>query len=162
MNLDLVRSRGAAIAAAAVCLTLGVAACGDDDSTDSTDSAEASTTTEASAETVEVTATEYEFALSANPTADTKTVEFVNDGKESHALVFAKLNEGFTVDEAVQLEGKKGSAVEIGTTGAEPGKTGTLTVKEPIEPGDYVMLCPISGPEGPHYKLGQLEEFAIE
>ena len=140
MNLDLVRSRGAAIAAAAVCLTLGVAACGDDDSTDSTDSAEASTTTEASAE----------------------TVEFVNDGKESHALVFAKLNEGFTVEEAVQLEGKKGSAVEIGTTGADPGKTGTLTVKEPIEPGDYVMLCPISGPEGPHYKLGQLEEFAIE
>jgi len=28
--------------------------------------------------------------------------------------------------------------------------------------GDYVMLCPISGPDGPHYKLGQLAEFNIE
>jgi hypothetical protein len=29
-------------------------------------------------------------------------------------------------------------------------------------PGDYVMLCPLAGKNGPHYKLGQLAEFAIE
>ncbi len=147
------------LSALALVLLLGLGACGGDDSTDSS---EASTSTEISAETVEVTATEYEFALSTNPTTETTSIEFVNDGAEPHALVFAKLNEGFTVDEAFELEGKKGSAVNYGSTGAEPGKTATLAIKKPIEPGDYVLLCPIGGPDGPHYKLGQLAEFAIE
>jgi plastocyanin len=138
----------------AAALAVGLAACGDDSSE--------STAEETSAETVEVTAVEYEFDLSATPTADTTSVTFTNDGEEDHALVFARLNEGFTVDEAYKLEGKKGSAEEIGTVGAGPGDTGTIKVKEPLAPGDYVMLCPISGPDGPHYKLGQLAEFSIE
>jgi plastocyanin len=138
----------------AAALAVGLAACGDDSSD--------STAEETSAETVEVTAVEYEFDLSATPTADTTSVTFTNDGEEDHALVFARLNEGFTVDEAYKLEGKKGSAEEIGTVGAGPGDTGTIKVKEPLAPGDYVMLCPISGPDGPHYKLGQLAEFSIE
>ena len=53
-------------------------------------------------------------------------------------------------------------AEEVGTVDAAPGETATLKVKEPLTAGDYVMLCPIGGPDGPHYKLGQLEEFAIE
>ena len=28
-------------------------------------------------------------------------------------------------------------------------------------PGTYAMLCPIGGPKGIHYELGQLEEFDI-
>jgi hypothetical protein len=28
--------------------------------------------------------------------------------------------------------------------------------------GDYVLLCPLVGQDGSHYKLGQLAEFAIE
>jgi hypothetical protein len=147
-----------AVAAIASTLALGLAACGDDDSTEATEA----TTAAESAETVDVTAIEYEFDVEPTPTAETKTVNFINDGEEFHVLVFARLNEGFTVDEAVKLEGKKGSAELIGQTEAEPGKTGTIKVKKPIEPGDYVMLCPISGPDGPHYKLGQLAEFAIE
>jgi hypothetical protein len=156
-----IASKGPRLAAAAVAATLalGLAACGDDDSTDATD---ATTAAETSAETVDVTAIEYEFDVEPTPTAETKTVNFINDGKEFHVLVFARLNEGFTVDEAVELEGKKGSAETVGETEAAPGETGTIEVKKPIEPGDYVMLCPISGPEGPHYKLGQLAEFAIE
>jgi hypothetical protein len=35
-------------------------------------------------------------------------------------------------------------------------------VTEPLDPGDYVLLCPLAGKDGPHYKLGQLDEFAIE
>ena len=147
--------RRAAVAMSAT-LALGIAACGDDDSSDST------VAEEPSASTVDVTAVEYEFDLSATPTADTETVTFTNDGKEAHALVFARLGEGYTVDEAYELEGKKGSAEEVGTVDAAPGETATLKVKEPLTAGDYVMLCPIGGPDGPHYKLGQLEEFAIE
>ena len=33
---------------------------------------------------------------------------------------------------------------------------------KPFSPGDYVMLCPLAGKDGPHYKLGQLAKFAIE
>ena len=95
--------RRAAVAISAA-LALGLAACGDDDSSDSTTVAE-----EPSAATVDVTAVEYEFDLSATPTTDTETVTFTNDGKEAHALIFARLGEGYTVDEAFELEGKKGS-----------------------------------------------------
>jgi len=158
---ETIRGRGGIAATVVVAIAIGIGACGGDDSTDATEGTDAATT--ASAETVEVTATEYEFAVSpGNPTTETQEITFVNDGEEPHAVVFARLNEGFTVDEAFKLEGKKGSAVQYGVTGAEPGKTGTLKIKKPIEPGDYILLCPIDGPDGPHYKLGQLEEFAIE
>ena len=153
-------ARRAAIALAAVVLAIGLAACGSDDSTDDSVAA-TDATTEASAETVDVSAIEWEFDLSATPTADTKTVTFTNNGEQPHVLVFAKLNDGYTVDEAVKLQGKKGSAEEVGTADAAPGETATINVKKPLEPGHYVMLCPLSGPDGPHYKLGQLQEFDI-
>ena len=70
---------------------------------------------------MDVTATEYDFDLSATPTADTANVNFVNDGKEFHVLIFAKINEGFTVDEAIKLEGQKGSAEIVGEAEAAPG-----------------------------------------
>jgi len=35
-------------------------------------------------------------------------------------------------------------------------------VTKPLIPGDYVMLCPLAGKDGPHYKLGQLAKFTIE
>ena len=138
---------------------MGLIACGDDDSTTSAD---AGSTEEASAETVDVNAIEYEFDLSATPTAETTTVNFTNDGEEPHVLVFAKLNEGFTVDEAIKLQGEQGSAEDVGSVQAKPGQTATIEVKKPLEPGDYVMLCPLGGADGPHYELGQLEEFSVE
>jgi hypothetical protein len=78
-------------------------------------------------------------------------------------LIFARIGEGFTVDEAFELEGRKGSAETLTQTDAGPGKSTTVPVEGPLEPGNYAMLCPIPGPGGePHYKLGQLEEFSIE
>jgi plastocyanin len=153
-------ARRAAIALSAAVLAIGLAACGSDDSTEGSVAA-TDATTEASADTVDVSAIEWEFDLSATPTADTKTVNFTNNGEQPHVLVFAKLNDGYTVDEAVKLQGKKGSAEEVGTVDAAPGETATIDVKKPLEPGHYVMLCPLSGPDGPHYKLGQLQEFEI-
>ncbi len=109
-----------------------------------------------------VTATEYEFDLSATPTADTQSVTFQNDGEEFHVMIFAKINEGYTVEEAIKLEGEKGSAEEIASVEGPPGESSTTEVKGPLEPGSYAILCPIGGPEGAHYELGQLEEFDIE
>jgi len=147
--------------ACAAALAIGLAACGGDDS----DSTEVDATTEAAAapESVTLTADEYNFDLSATPGAETKTVEFVNDGEKPHVLVFARINEGFTVDEAFELQGKKGSAELVGQGEAGPGETKTVKVKGPLEAGSYAMLCPLqeAGDE-PHYKLGQLQEFEIE
>jgi hypothetical protein len=151
-------------AAFAVTGGLGLAAfgCGDDDTTSADSSSADTTSTEASAEEVTLTATEYEFDLSATPTADTKTVTATNDGKEFHVMIFAKINEGFTLDEVIKLEGEKGSAEVVAQTEAGPGETKTAEVKGPLEAGEYAMLCPVGGPQGPHYKLGQLEEFSIQ
>ena len=154
-------ARRAAIALAAVVLAIGLRGLRERRLDRRLRGRRADATTEASAETVDVSAIEWEFDLSATPTADTKTVTFTNNGEQPHVLVFAKLNDGYTVDEAVKLQGKKGSAEEVGTADAAPGETATINVKKPLEPGHYVMLCPLSGPDGPHYKLGQLQEFDI-
>ena len=148
-------SRRWAVLVAATALSLGVASCGDDD--DSGAAAE-----DASAEEITVAAKEYTFDLSATPTAETKSVTFDNQGKEFHAMIFARINEGFTVDEAIKLEGEKGSATIVAQTEAKPGATKAAKITKEIEPGNYAMLCPIGGPEGDHYKLGQLEEFEIQ
>jgi hypothetical protein len=143
---------------AASVVALGAGACGGDDDEEAT---------EASAEKVTVTTSDttdgYTWDVSPTPTAETTSVTLQNESKEEHALLFARLGKGYTVDEAYELEGKKGSATEvIRGTGAGPGQSATRDVTEPLDPGDYVLLCPIAGKDGPHYKLGQLEEFAIE
>jgi hypothetical protein len=148
---------------AVLVLSVGAAACGDDD--DDTDAGTATATKEAteagSADEVTVTAEEYSFDLSATPTADTTSITFDNQGKEFHVMIFARINDGFTVDEAVKLEGGKGSGELLAEVEAPPGKAVPVDVKGPIEPGSYALLCPIGGPDGPHYKLGQLDEFEI-
>ena len=159
--------RAAPAVLASLVLGVGLAACGDDDEEseggDAAATTEEATTTEESASEVTLTATEYEFDLSATPTAETQTLTATNDGEEFHVVVFAKINEGFTVDEAFELEGKKGSAEEVyKALELPPGETVTGEIEEPLEPGSYALLCPIGGPDGPHYKLGQLEEFEVE
>jgi hypothetical protein len=148
------------IAVLAVGALGGIAAgCGDDEDEDSGE-----TVATESVEEVTLIADDrdgYTFELSATPTAETTSVVFDNQGQEEHFLVFAKLNEGYTVDEAVRLQGEKGSAVVYAEGAADPGKSKTFEVTKPLEPGNYVMLCPIGSPQGPHYKLGQLEEFEI-
>lgn len=141
---------------------LGVSACGDDDEESTSASGDATTEEAASSEAIDVIATEYAFDVSATPSADTKSFSVTNDGKEFHVMIFAKINEGFTLDEAIEMEGEKGSAVEIASVEVPPGKTVEAKVKETIEPGEYAMLCPIPSPDGPHYELGQLEEYTIE
>ena len=143
-------------------LALGVAACDDDEAGD-----EAEPATEVTLTADEVSADELTFELSATPTAETTSVTFDNQGEQPHALIFARINEGFTVDEAFELEGRKGSATLMirGNAGAKPGETKTFKVDGPLEPGHYAMLCPIGDPGTPeslHYKLGQLVEFDVE
>ena len=146
---------------------LGLVACGGGEDDEETTEA-------ASAGRVTVTTSDaadggYTWDVSPTPTAETTLVNFKNESKQPHALIFARLGEGYTVDEAVELEGRKGSATQvIRMTFAAPGNRDAdpreeiVDVTKPLTPGDYVMLCPLAGKDGPHYKLGQLAKFAIE
>lgn len=156
------RTLGVAAAVAAT-LVLGVAACGDDEEEPAGDGVATGTTdATAGAEEVTLTADEYSFELSATPSPETKSITFDNQGKKFHVMIFARLNEGFTLDEAIELQGEEGSAVTLAEAEAAPGKSTTVEVDGPVEPGDYVMLCPIEDKDGAHYELGQLQEFSIE
>ena len=155
----------AAIAACVLALAAagGVAACGDDDETTS-----AGETSGETAAATEVTVTTgdaeggFSWEVEPTPTADTETISYVNNSKQPHALIFARINEGYTLDEAYELQGREGSATTVAEsdrkTSPGPGETVTIDVTEPIEPGNYALLCPIPG----HYKQGQLEEFEIQ
>ena len=149
--------RAIMLAAAAGSLAVGAVGCGGDD-----DSESASETTTADASEVTVTAKEYSFDLSATPTTETESIVFDNVGEEGHVMILARINEGFTTEEALEMEGEKGSAEVVAQTEAGPGEQKTAQVRGPIKPGNYAMLCPIGGKDGPHYELGQLEEFSIE
>ena len=147
-------------------LSLGAVACGDDDD-DATTSAETtsedvSTVTVTAADDVE--AAEYTFDLSATPTADTEAVTFENAGTVAHELIFARINEGFTTDEAIELQGEKGSAEIIGTSQGPipPDESIDVRLRGELDPGSYAMLCALGAKEGAHFELGQLEEFEIE
>ena len=141
-------------------LAFGVAACGDDED-EGSDSSETAEEVESSEE-VTVTATEYEFDLSATPTAATESIEFVNDGEEFHVMVWAQIAEGVSLEEAIAAEGEKGTATLVAQTEAAPGETSSVAVEKEVAPGPYVMLCPIEDKEGAHFELGQLEEFDVE
>ena len=139
-----------------IAIALFAGACGGDDDDDSAGE-------EASATDVTVTAQEYSLELSATPTADTEEVTLQNDGDEPHALVFARINDGFTLDEAFELRGEKGSAETVAELDVRPGQSVTKTVKGPLEPGNYAMVCPIPAGGGKtHYDLGQVQEFEIQ
>ena len=146
---------------AVLALAAGVAACGDDDDGDDGGSSGGGEET-ASAEEVTVTTGDtedgYSWEVEPTPAADTKTVTYTNDSEVDHALILARINEGYTLEEAYELKGEKGSAELLVEGGAKAGETQELPVKGKIEPGNYAMLCPIPG----HYQQGQLEEFEIE
>jgi hypothetical protein len=145
---------------AAAGLAILAIGCGDDESEDSGEEASSE-----SVEQVTLIADDrdgYSFELSDTPTTETKSVVFDNQGEEGHFLVFARLNEGYTLEEVIELEGEKGSAEVYVEKGAGPGQTKTFELSKSLQPGDYAMLCPIPSKEGPHFELGQLEEFSIE
>jgi uncharacterized cupredoxin-like copper-binding protein len=151
-------TRRLAAIAASIALAAGIGACGGDDDEDTTSASEET----ASAETVTVTtgdtADGYSWEVEPTPTAETTTIAYVNDSEEEHGLILARINEGYTLEEAYELEGRKGSAETLAEGGAGAGKTETLEVKGEVEPGNYALLCPIPG----HYQQGQLEEFEIQ
>jgi hypothetical protein len=148
-----------AMAVAALTAPISFAACGDDDEESDTEA----TTEAAQPSEVTVTADEYSFELSETPTQPGEvTFTLDNVGEEPHALIVARINEGFTLDEANELQGRKGSAEILGQSDAGPGQQSTPIDAE-LTAGNYGLVCPLSTKDGEdHYDLGQNVEFTIE
>jgi hypothetical protein len=151
------RSRLAALFAAIAALALIAPGCGDDDDDGEGGDGEGGPTQ------VDVTAGEYFFELSDTPdSTGPVTVTMTNEGGEPHALILARVNEGFTLDEAFEAEGEKGTAETLGQLGAGPGQEAKDEISANLTPGHYAMVCPIETKGVSHYEEGQSVEFDVE
>ena len=117
---------------------------------------------------VDVTASEYTFEfepqeIPAGPISFVMT----NAGAEVHFLVFSRINEGHTMEEALAFEGDPDEAgitspVEYDSGLAAPGGADEEVVTNDLEAGDYAMLCFIPGPDGtPHVFSGMAVPFTV-
>lgn len=149
------RKTGLAVIASAVALV--AAGCGDDDDNGGGDGDGGGPTQ------IDVTAGEYFFELSETPeSTGPVTVTMTNDGGQPHALIFARINEGFTLDEAFEAQGRKGTAEQLGELGAGPGQEAKGEISANLTPGHYAMVCPVETKGVSHYEEGQSVEFDIE
>lgn len=169
------------IAIAIACLTLLVAACGDD---------------EAEPESVEVVGVNYEYQSVPETLAVGSDLSFRNDSdNEVHEIVVVRIDDDETrpLAELVQLppEQAEGFTTTIGVSVALPGGEGMLVEGDDLvldQPGRYALLCfiPIGSdvemaeqllagppPEGdgpppslgdgpPHVTAGMFAEFTVE
>ena len=125
-----------AVSAAGVAFAFGLAACGEDDNSDSASTG--TTTTEEqtpaptgpAAETVNLSETEYKI----DP-ADVET-------KKSGVIEFKVKNDG-SITHALEVEGE---GVEQRTDDIAPGESATLKVD--LEKGAYEIYCPIDDHKG--------------
>jgi hypothetical protein len=150
--------------AAVLALSLLTAACGDDDDDGgSEEAATEETTTTAGPTEVDVTAGEYFFELSETPESPGPvTVRMTNEGTEPHALILARVNEGYTLDEAFEAQGGKGTAKTLGELNASPGQEAKREITAELTPGHYAMVCPVETKGVSHYEEGQAVEFDVE
>jgi ABC-type glycerol-3-phosphate transport system substrate-binding protein len=158
--LNTLKTRNVLAGLAAMAIAAGLTACGASGGTD--------TATEAAAggQVIDVTAVDYKFeglpdTLEKGPV----TVNFSNEGKEAHMMVFGKVNEGYTLDDVIKAQGEDGTATQVGViTPVEPGADSTTPIKGEItQPGHYFMLCPLKTKDGKnHFELGQEYEFDVQ
>lgn len=109
---------------------------------------------------VDLIANEYAYEGELPTAAGRYSFVMTNEGQEPHIMILIRLEDGVALDQALASEGDEGVAEEFESTPAGPGGEGVLTAD--LGPGNWVLLCPIPGPEGhPHFVDGMIEEFTI-
>jgi hypothetical protein len=109
---------------------------------------------------VDVEAIDYEFHGDMPTSAGRYSFVMTNAGEEPHIMVLVRLEDGSTLQEALESEGEQGVAEEFESAPAMPGGEGVLTAD--LGPGNWVLLCPIPDGTGtPHFASGMIHEFEI-
>src|SRR5205085_6427489 len=119
------------------------------------------------ANTINFDATEYSYTLPDSIPAGPVTLTMRNVGKEAHHAQFVKFNTGVTFQQfAAALQQGQGPALALvsfqgGTGSLDPG-TNTETVSLTLTPGDYAVLCFLTGADGiPHFAKGMIKPITV-
>lgn len=109
---------------------------------------------------IEVTASDYAFAVDLPTTAGRYSLVMANDGAEPHLMVLAQLEPGVTLGDAMASQGQEGVAASFESDVAPPGSEAVVTAD--LTPGDWILICPIPDAEGtPHVEHGMIHEFTV-
>lgn len=113
---------------------------------------------------VAVEASEFQFTLDGEFSADTTGLVLTNAGEQPHEAALMKVPEDLDIEAALASEEEPEGVEEVGGTFAEPGEEAGLGFEEPLEPGRYVLLCFVPDEETgePHAALGMVAEFTVE
>ena len=98
---------------------------------------------------VEVTATDYAFAMPDTLPSGVTTFRLINQGAELHHLVLTRIPDGMTAADFARLpEGPPpaGTVMVGGPNPATPG--GTVEATLDLAPGQYTVVCIIPSPDG--------------
>lgn len=148
---------------------VGLAACSVKEAPKTPDTtATAAATTPATANVVNVTASEYKFEAPDSTPAGLTTFTLNNNGKEMHHITLMKLDSGKTVDDL--LNGIKNMKPNTpppgwivsagGPNAAAPGSSSSLTTV--LEPGNYALVCFIPDAKGvPHVAHGMAKALKV-
>jgi plastocyanin len=112
---------------------------------------------------VDVTATDYAFAMPDTLPAGVTTFRLVNQGSELHHVVLTRIPDGMTVADFAKLpEGPPpaGAVLAGGPNPAAPG--GTVEATLDLAPGQYTVICVIPSPDGkPHVAKGMMRGLVV-
>ncbi len=160
----------------------GLAACGDDDTDGDTNAQPSAAATSASptppaTNEVTITGVDYGYTLD-KPAVDSGTakITFVNGGKDGHMLAIGEIAAGKTLpdvvaalqseseddDKAVLPTFDDDNAGPFGTPQVLTPGSKTATWVEFAKPGNYVLVCFFSTPEGkPHFAAGMVNQLVV-
>jgi hypothetical protein len=112
---------------------------------------------------VDVELADFRFELPDSIAGDDVLAITNRSTAEQHEMVFARLEDGVTVDDVIGAlhGGTPLPAVGVGGMQAlPPGATQRLQLD--LEPGRYVVLCAVPSADGtPHYDAGMIEEVTV-
>lgn len=114
---------------------------------------------------LEVRARDFAFQAPREVPAGTTTIRLHNDGPDLHHVQLIRLDEGHTLEELMAGMGEHGPPPPWvhfvgGPNTPAPGAQAETTVD--LQPGQYVMVCVIPGPDGvPHIAKGMLMPLTV-
>lgn len=114
---------------------------------------------------VTITARDFALDMPDSVPAGLTTVRFLNQGKQLHHATFVKLADGHTMKDLMAAMAKPGplpgwAEMAGGPNAVVPGDSSNIT--ETLDPGSYVALCLVPGPDGaPHFAKGMEHAFTV-
>lgn len=114
---------------------------------------------------LEMKLTDYAYGLSAPITAGKHTIRVTNEARQSHEVLFVRLEPGKTAAEMAKFierpQGTPPGTIVGGTTGMATGVSNHLTID--FAPGEYALLCflPDAGDGRPHVAHGMVQQITV-